>query len=95
MKVADLKKLPKATRERVPDAEEGMVDALLNILRCQTSGENCFGDVVYGTKPSNRFVSGFLLPRFDPWPMTRPLTSGSARSCWTSRWPRPRRASSW
>ena len=46
------------------DAKEAMTDALLNLTWQRVSGFGAEGGVVYGTKPSLRFVSGFLLPRF-------------------------------
>jgi hypothetical protein len=47
------------------EAKEAIVDALLGLTfnRCTGSGRD--GAVVYGMRPSPRFVSGFLLPRFD------------------------------
>ena len=47
------------------EAKEAIVDALLGLAlnRCTGSGRD--GAVIYGMRPSSRFVSGFLLPRFD------------------------------
>jgi hypothetical protein len=47
------------------EAKEAIVDALLalTIQKCTGAGEA--GDFVFGAKPSAKFVSGFLLPRFD------------------------------
>ena len=47
------------------EAKEAIVDALLSLAlnRCTGSGRD--GEVIYGMRPSSRFVSGFLLPRFD------------------------------
>lgn len=49
----------------ITDAKEALVDALLNRTWQRCSGWGSEGSFVYGVKPSQRFVSGFLLPRFD------------------------------
>ncbi len=64
MKTVDLKELPPALASRVNDAKEGLVDALLNLTWQRSSGAGPDGEIVYGTKPSLRFASGFLLPRY-------------------------------
>lgn len=65
MKMADLRGLPTDLTDRVSDAKEGLLDALLNLTWQRTSGSGPDGETVYGTKPSLRFVSGFLLPRYE------------------------------
>jgi hypothetical protein len=45
--------------------KEGVADAILNIMYGRVSGRGRHGEVVYGSLPSKRFVSGFLLPRRD------------------------------
>lgn len=47
------------------EAKEAIVDALLGLTVARCTGENAEGDTIYGTRPSARLVSGFLLPRFD------------------------------
>lgn len=46
------------------EGKEALADALLNLTWARVSGAGADGAVVYGVKPSLRFVSGFLLPRF-------------------------------
>ena len=65
MKVADLKTPPAQLAAKLDDAKEGIVDALLNLTWRRTSGAGTDGEAVFGVKPSLRFVSGFLLPRFE------------------------------
>lgn len=65
MKVADLRSLPPAMSPSIDDAKEAIVDALLNLTWQRASGDGAEGALVFGTKPSLRFVSGFLLPRFE------------------------------
>ena len=65
MKLADLRNLPADVASVVTDAKEALVDALLNRTWQRCSGWGSEGGFVYGVKPSQRFVSGFLLPRFD------------------------------
>jgi len=65
MKVADLRSLPPAIATGLDDAKEAIVDALLNLTWQRASGDGAEGNLVFGTKPSLRFVSGFLLPRFE------------------------------
>lgn len=64
VRISDMK-LPQEVASRVSDAKEGLVDALLNLTWQRVSGAGDEGEVVYGTKPSLRFVSGFLLPRYE------------------------------
>lgn len=47
------------------EIKEAMVDALLRLTEHHCTGEGTDGSVVYGVRPSSKFVSGFLLPRFD------------------------------
>ena len=65
MNIVDLRKLPPAVADQVTDANEGLVDALLNLTWQRVSGAGPEGEIVYGAKPSVRFASGFLLPRFE------------------------------
>jgi hypothetical protein len=64
MKIADLKASPIAAIN-LDDAKEAIVDGLLNMTWQRTSGAGAEGDLVFAVKPSLRFVSGFLLPRFE------------------------------
>lgn len=64
MKIADLKATSLAGIN-LEDAKEAMVDALLNMTWQRASGSGPEGDLVFAVKPSLRFVSGFLLPRFE------------------------------
>lgn len=65
MKPVDLKTLPDDLRACLSDAKEGLVDALLNMTWQRASGAGPEGETVFGAKPSMRFASGFLLPRFE------------------------------
>jgi hypothetical protein len=65
MKVVDLKSLPPRIAANLDDTKEGLVDALLNLTWQRASGSGAEGETIFGTKPSLRFVSGFLLPRFE------------------------------
>ncbi len=65
MKAVDLRSMSGDTALRLNDAKEGLVDALLNLTWQRVSGAGPEGEIVYGTKPSLRFSSGFLLPRFE------------------------------
>lgn len=65
MKIADLNALPAEEAKLLNDAKEGIVDALLNLTWQRASGTGPEGEIVFGTKPSLRFVSGFLLPRYE------------------------------
>src|SRR6266851_4683535 len=65
MKVIDLRSLPAGIAANLDDAKEGLVDALLNLTWQRASGAGAEGEIIFGTKPSLRFVSGFLLPRFE------------------------------
>jgi hypothetical protein len=64
MKIADLKAAQLATIN-LEDVKEAIVDALLNMTWRRASGAGPEGDVVFAVKPSLRYVSGFLLPRFE------------------------------
>lgn len=65
MKIVDLNTLPAEMNAKINDAEEGLVDALLNLTWQRSSGTGPEGQTIFGTKPSMRFVSGFLLPRYE------------------------------
>jgi hypothetical protein len=65
MKIVDLNRIPTGLVGYITDAKEGLVDALLNLTWQRCSGTGPDGETVYGTKPSLRFVSGFLLPRYE------------------------------
>ena len=65
MKLADLRSLQPNLAPVITEAKEALVDALLNRTWQRCSGWDSEGSFVYGVKPSQRFVSGFLLPRFD------------------------------
>jgi len=65
MKVTDLKTLPPQLALGLDDAKEAIVDALLNLTWRRTSGAGAEGETIFAVKPSLRFVSGFLLPRFE------------------------------
>src|SRR6266700_1891509 len=47
------------------EAKEAVVEALLQLAVQKCTGEGSAGEFVFGVKPSAKFVSGFLLPRFD------------------------------
>src|SRR5260370_42491434 len=65
MKVTDIKTLPPQITGALDDAKEAIVDALLNLTWRRTSGAGAEGETIFAVKPSLRFVSGFLLPRFE------------------------------
>src|ERR1700722_19571640 len=65
MRVVDLRSLPDEMGTNLDDAKEGLVDALLNLTFQRASGAGPEGETIFGAKPSLRFVSGFLLPRFE------------------------------
>lgn len=44
------------------EAKEALTDSLLNLTFRFVSGHGADGELVYGDKPSRKFVSGFLLP---------------------------------
>jgi hypothetical protein len=48
------------------EANEAVVEGLVQLAVQRCTGEGDAGDFVFGVKPSAKFVSGFLLPRFDP-----------------------------
>lgn len=64
MKVINVRSPAAVVQPYFDDAKEAATDALLNLTWQRVSGSGAEGGVVYGTKPSLRFVSGFLLPRF-------------------------------
>jgi hypothetical protein len=47
------------------EAKEAVVEGLLQLAIQRCTGEGGDGEFVFGVKPSAKFVSGFLLPRFD------------------------------
>lgn len=47
------------------EAQEAIVEGLLRLTERRCTGEGEGGDVVFGVRPSAKFVSGFLLPRYD------------------------------
>lgn len=47
------------------EAKEAVVEGLLQLTVQRCTGEGPTGDYIFGTKPSLKFVSGVLLPRFD------------------------------
>lgn len=47
------------------EAKEAIVDALLGLTVSRCTGDNEEGATIFGSRPSARLVSGFLLPRFD------------------------------
>lgn len=65
MKLVDLQTLPQDVSSALTEAKEAIVDSLLNTVWERTSGAGAGGQTVYGAKPSQQFVSGFLMPRFD------------------------------
>ena len=65
MKLTDLKALPLSMGGKLDDCREAIVDALLNLTWQRVSGAGPDGETVFAVKPSLRFVSGFLLPRFE------------------------------
>ena len=65
MKLTDLKALPPHLASKMDDSKEAIVDALLNLTWQRVSGAARDGETVFSVKPSLRFVSGFLLPRFE------------------------------
>src|ERR1700729_3935391 len=64
MKIADLG-ASQVAAINLDDAKEAIVDGLLNMTWQRTSGAGAEGELVFAVKPSLRFVSGFLLPRFE------------------------------
>ncbi|MCG7519488.1 DEAD/DEAH box helicase family protein [Ruegeria sp. Ofav3-42] len=52
--------------ENLEELKEGVCDSLVNLTFQRVSGFGPNGDLVFGRKPSRHFVSGFLLPGFDP-----------------------------
>ena len=65
MRIADLRAASPEVSSHLNNAKEGLVDALLNLTFRRVSGSGPDGQIVYGPKASVRFVSGFLLPRFE------------------------------
>lgn len=47
------------------EAKEAVVEGLLQLTVQRCTGEGPTGDYIFGSKPSSKLVSGFLLPRFD------------------------------
>jgi len=47
------------------EAKEAVVEGVLQLAIERCTGEGAAGEFVYGMKPSAKFVSSFLLPRFD------------------------------
>jgi hypothetical protein len=47
------------------EIKEAMVDALLRLTEQHCTGEGPDGAIIYGSRPSSRLVSAFLLPRYD------------------------------
>ncbi|MER9762630.1 DEAD/DEAH box helicase family protein [Mesorhizobium sp. M0138] len=47
------------------ELKEAVCDALVNLTAAKVSGEGAFGETVVGQKPSDQFVSGFLLNQLD------------------------------
>ena len=47
------------------EAKEAVVEGILQLAIERCTGEGKAGEFVFGVKPSAKFVSGFLLPRFD------------------------------
>ena len=47
------------------EAKEAIVEGLLQLTVRRCTGEGPLGDYIFGTKPSSKLVSGYLLPRFD------------------------------
>lgn len=58
--------LKPADIEHLEELKEGVCDSLINLTFQRISGFGPSGDFVFGRKPSRHFVSGFLLPGFDP-----------------------------
>lgn len=53
------------TGSDLTEAKEAVVEGILKLAINRCTGARDAGVVVYGVKPSAKFVSGFLLPRFD------------------------------
>ncbi|UVF19989.1 helicase-related protein [Microvirga terrae] len=47
------------------ESKEAVCDALINLTSAKVSGIGRFGEIVIGQKPSEQFVSGFLLNQID------------------------------
>lgn len=52
--------------ENLEELKEGVCDSLVNLTFQRVSGFGPSGAYVFGRKPSRHFVSGFLLPGYDP-----------------------------
>lgn len=52
--------------ENLEELKEGVCDSLINLTFQRISGFGPSGTYVFGRKPSRHFVSGFLLPGYDP-----------------------------
>lgn len=65
----DLDQIERDTRNSrgldLTEAKEAVVEALLQLTVQRCTGEGPAGDFIYGSKPSAKLVSGFLLPRYD------------------------------
>ena len=62
---AEDRRLRNTTGSDLTEAKEAIVDALLELTLQKCTGAGNEGELVFGAKPSAKFVSGFLLPRFD------------------------------
>lgn len=58
--------LKPAEIEDLEELKEGICDSLVNLTFQRVSGFGPSGSIVFGRKPSRHFVSGFLLPGYDP-----------------------------
>ena len=52
--------------ESLEELKEGVCDSVVNLTFQRVSGFGPSGTFVFGRKPSRHFVSGFLLPGYDP-----------------------------
>lgn len=64
LRTAEAENLRKNSAD-LTEAKEALVDALLRLTVDHCTGEGDEGRIVFGVRPSSKFVSGFLLPRFD------------------------------
>jgi len=58
------RQLIKEVGHDLTEAKEAFVDGLVALTVERCTGDGPDGQFIYGTKPSSRLVSGFLLPRF-------------------------------
>jgi len=56
--------MPQSSGLDLTEAKEAVVEGLVQLAVQRCSGEGANGAFVFGIKPSAKFVSGFLLPRF-------------------------------